>query len=133
MEEIGMLSAINIGDVFTSSKKITEHDVKTFADLSGDHNPLHLDAKFASTSMFKQRVAHGMLTASLISAALSSITGTVILTYVCFSFEKPVYMGDTLTARVVVVNVEGSKVNLNAEVLRGTERVLSGTVKILRK
>ena len=66
-----MLSTINTGDVFTSSKKITEHDVKTFADLSGDHNPLHLDAKFASTSMFKQRVAHGMLTASLISAALA--------------------------------------------------------------
>jgi 3-hydroxybutyryl-CoA dehydratase len=124
---------VKVGDQFSTHKQVTENDIKLFADLSGDHNPLHLDADFASRSMFKQRVAHGMLTASLISAALASMPGTIILTNVCLSFEKPVHIGDKLTARVTVTNVQNSKVDLNAEVLRGADTVLSGTAKILRK
>ncbi len=124
---------VKVGDQFSTHKQVTENDIKMFADLSGDHNPLHLDADFASRSMFKQRVAHGMLTASLISAALASMPGTIILTNICLSFEKPVYIGDKLAARVTVANVQNSKVDLNAEVLRGADTVLSGTAKILRK
>jgi 3-hydroxybutyryl-CoA dehydratase len=124
---------VKVGDQFSTHKQVTENDIKLFADLSGDHNPLHLDADFASRSMFKQRVAHGMLTASLISAALASMPGTIILTNICLSFEKPVYIGDKLAARVTVTNVQNSKVDLNAEVLRGADTVLSGTAKILRK
>jgi 3-hydroxybutyryl-CoA dehydratase len=124
---------VKVGDQFSTHKQVTENDIKLFADLSGDHNPLHLDADFASRSMFKQRVAHGMFTASLISAALASMPGTIILTNICLSFEKPVYIGDKLTARVTVTNVQSSKVDLNAEVLRGIDTVLSGTTKILRK
>jgi 3-hydroxybutyryl-CoA dehydratase len=124
---------VEVGDQFSTHKQVTENDIKLFADLSGDHNPLHLDADFASRSMFKQRVAHGMLTASLISAALASIPGTIILTNICLSFEKPVHIGDKLTARVTITNVQNSKVDLNAEVLRGADTVLSGTAKILRK
>jgi len=124
---------VKIGDQFSTHKQVTENDIKLFADLSGDHNPLHLDADFASRSMFKQRVAHGMLTASLISAALASMPGTIILTNISLSFEKPVHIGDRLTARVTVTNVQNSNVDLNAEVLRGIDTVLSGTAKILRK
>ena len=124
---------VKVGDQFSTHKQVTENDIKLFADLSGDHNPLHLDAGFASRSMFKQRVAHGMLTASLISAALTSMPSTIILTNICLSFEKPVYIGDKLAARVTVTNVQNSKVDLNAEVLRGADTVLSGTAKILRK
>ncbi|MCJ7718931.1 hypothetical protein MUO69_03245 [Candidatus Bathyarchaeota archaeon] len=124
---------VKVGDQFSTHKQVTENDIKLFADLSGDHNPLHLDADFASRSMFKQRVAHGMLAASLISAALASMPGTIILTNICLSFEKPVHIGDKLTARVTVTNVQNSKVDLNAEVLRGIDTVLSGTTKILRK
>jgi len=124
---------VRVGDQFFSYKHITEQDIKLFADVSGDHNPLHLDAEFASKTMFKQRVAHGMLTASLISAALASMPGTIILTCVCLSFEKPVYIGDNITAKVTVSKIENSKVHLDAEVVRGTDRVLSGTVKILKK
>jgi 3-hydroxybutyryl-CoA dehydratase len=124
---------VKVGDQFSTHKQVTENDIKLFADLSGDHNPLHLDADFASRSMFKQRVAHGMLTASLISTALASMPGTIILTSICLSFEKPVHIGDKLTARVTVTNVQNSKVDLNAEVLRGADTVLSGTAKILRK
>jgi 3-hydroxybutyryl-CoA dehydratase len=124
---------VKVGDQFSTNKQVTENDVKLFADLSGDHNPLHLDAGFASRSIFRQRVAHGMLTASLISAALASMPGTIILTNINLSFEKPVYIGDKLAARVTVTNVQNSKVDLNAEVLRGADTVLSGTAKILRK
>jgi 3-hydroxybutyryl-CoA dehydratase len=124
---------VKVGDQFSTNKQVTENDVKLFADLSGDHNPLHLDAGFASRSIFRQRVAHGMLTASLISAALASMPGTIILTNINLSFEKPVYIGDKLAARVTVTNVQNNKVDLNAEVLRGADTVLSGTAKILRK
>jgi len=128
-----MSMELKIGDQFVSHKHVTERDVELFADVSGDHNPLHMDAAFASTSMFKQRIAHGMLTASLISTALASIPGTIILTYICLSFEKPVYIGDNLIAKVTVRKIEDSKVYLDAEVTRDTYRVLSGNVKILKR
>jgi 3-hydroxybutyryl-CoA dehydratase len=125
--------AIKIEDQFFSQKHVTEEDVKLFADISGDHNPLHLDAEFASKTMFKQRIIHGMLTASLISAALASMPGTIILLNFCLSFEKPVYIGDDLTAKVTVKKIENSKIYLDAEVTRGKDRVVSGTVKILKR
>ena len=87
---------VKVRDQFSTHKQVTENDIKLFADLSGDHNPLHLDADFASRSMFKQRVAHGMLAASLISAALASMPGTIILTNICLSFEKPVHSARAL-------------------------------------
>lgn len=129
-----MLStSIKVGDQFISRKKITGEDIKSFADISGDHNPLHLDADFASKSMFKQIVAHGMLTASLISAALASIPGTIILLNFSLAFEKPVYIDDSLTAKVTIKKVEGSKIYLDAEVTRGSDRVVSGSAVILRR
>jgi 3-hydroxybutyryl-CoA dehydratase len=83
--------------------------------------------------MFKQIVAHGMLTASLISAALASIPGTIILLNFSLAFEKPVYIDDSLTAKVTVKKVEGSKMYLDAEVTRGSDRVVSGSAVILRR
>jgi 3-hydroxybutyryl-CoA dehydratase len=127
------LVQLKVGDQFTSRKLITEEDIRLFADISGDHNPLHLDAAFASGSIFKQRVAHGMLTASLVSTALASIPGTIILLQISLTFEKPVYIGDNLTAKVTVNKIENSKVCLDAEVTKSTSRVLSGTAVILRK
>jgi 3-hydroxybutyryl-CoA dehydratase len=124
---------LKIGDEFFFHKHVTEQDVQLFADISGDHNPLHMDEEFACTTMFKQRVVHGILTASLISTALASMPGTIILTYISLTFEKPVYIGDNLTAKVVIRKIEGSKVYLDAEVTRDIDRVLSGNVKILKR
>ena len=59
----------------TYEKQITHDDVQAFADISGDHNPIHLDDEFAKDSIFGERVAHGMLTASHISAALVRLAG----------------------------------------------------------
>jgi len=128
-----MSMELKIGDQFINYKHVTEQDVKLFADISGDHNPLHMDAEFASTSMFKQRIVHGMLTASLISTALASMPGTIIITHIGMTFEKPVYIGDNLIAKVTVRKIEDSKVYLDAEVTRDTDRVLSGNVKILKR
>ena len=100
MKRKAMSMELKIGDEFFSYKHVTEQDVKLFADISGDHNPLHMNAEFASKTMFKQRIVHGMLTASLIATALASMPGTIILTYIGLSFEKPVYIGDNLTAKV---------------------------------
>ena len=63
---------INIGDKASMTKTVSEHDVYTFAGVSGDFNPVHIDAEFAKTTMFKERIAHGMLSAGFISAVLGT-------------------------------------------------------------
>lgn len=125
--------AVRVDDQFFSSKRITDDDVRLFADISGDHNPLHLDAEFASTTMFKRRIVHGVLTVSLISAALASMPGMIILLNFSLSFEKPVYINDDLTAIVTVRSIQDGKIHMAAEVTRGNDRVVSGTVDVLRR
>jgi 3-hydroxybutyryl-CoA dehydratase len=61
---------LQIGDVFSTSKQITDAVVRAFAELSGDYNPIHLDEEFAAKTRFKRRIAHGMISGALISAVL---------------------------------------------------------------
>ncbi len=127
--------SVRLGQQFITHKQITERDILLFAEISGDRNPLHLNDEFARKSLFKQRVAHGMLTASLISATLSSIPGTIILTYECLDFERPVYIGDFVAAKATITTIEGSRLSLDVEVIKENDgtRVVSGIVKILKK
>jgi 3-hydroxybutyryl-CoA dehydratase len=96
-----------VGDTTTFSKTITEADILLFAAVSGDHYPLHVDAEYAKTTRFGQRAAHGMLTASL----LSTVNGLMLQKpggiYVEQSvrFRRPVFIGDTLTARAEVTEL----------------------------
>jgi acyl dehydratase len=102
---------IQIGDVAERSKTITDEDVRVFADLTGDHNPVHLDDQYASATRFKRRVVHGMLTASLISSVLANRLpgeGTVYLSQ-SLKFVAPVYLDDTVTARVTVTEIREDK------------------------
>ena len=95
---------IEVGQVAEVSKTFTEQDVVAFAELSLDTNPIHLDEAYASTTIFKKRIVHGILSSSLISAALATKlpgAGSIYLGQE-LSFQKPVYFGDTLTARVEV-------------------------------
>jgi len=124
---------LKVGDKFTFQSRMDAEKVQLFADVSGDHNPLHLDAEFAAKSMFKRRVVHGMLTASLVSAALASMPGTVVLTRVSFDFVKPVFIDDELTACVTVVKDEGNKLTLDAEVSNKLGMVLKGFAVVLRR
>jgi 3-hydroxybutyryl-CoA dehydratase len=98
---------IRIGDTASFSKTISEHDVYTFAGITGDFNTVHINKQEAEKSVFKHRIAHGMLTGSLISAVLGSKLpgeGTVYLEQ-DLKFKAPVYFGDTCTAHVEVVEI----------------------------
>jgi len=93
-----------VGDRASFTKTITEDDVDTFAELIGDFNPLHVDEAFARQSRFGGRIAHGVFTTGLISAALGNELpgpGGIYLSQE-IKFLAPVYLGDTITAVVEV-------------------------------
>lgn len=94
------------GDTASITKTITDDDIRKFADASGDHNPLHLDDEFAKTTRFGRRIAHGMLSASLISAVIAGDLpgeGSIYLAQT-LQFVAPVFPDDTVTARVTIVS-----------------------------
>ena len=95
--------AIEVGAKEVVSRIITQQDVETFARITGDYNPLHLEEDFADRTIFKGRIVHGMLVASLISAALSRFDGVVVYLSQNLSFLKPVRAGDRIEATVEVV------------------------------
>lgn len=96
---------IKIGDTASRTKTITDDTLKAFAEASGDFNPIHLDEDYAATTQFGRRIAHGMLTASIISAVLANDfpgPGTIYLGQ-DIKFKAPVFIGDTITATVEVI------------------------------
>lgn len=99
------IDQLNIGDRASISKLITERDVIRFAELTGDINPLHMDKLYAEQTVFGERIAHGMLTASLISAVLGIKLPGPGNIYVSQSlkFRAPVKFGDIIEAEVEVV------------------------------
>lgn len=93
---------INIGDTASFTKTMSETDIYLFAGITGDLNPAHVDAVTAADGMFKQRIAHGMLSGSFISTVLAMKLpgpGTIYLGQE-LSFRGPVFIGDTITAKV---------------------------------
>jgi len=102
---------IKVGDQASLSKTITEHDILTFAGVSMDFNPVHVDAEYAKNSLFKERIAHGMLSASFISAVLGTTLpgpNTIYLSQE-LKFTAPVKIGDTVTATVTVTEKRDDK------------------------
>lgn len=96
---------ITVGQTASYSKTVDEDGVKMFAALSGDVNPVHLDDGFAAGTMFKQRIAHGMFTGGLISAAIAMELpgpGTIYFRQE-LSFRLPVFLGDTITVSLEVI------------------------------
>ena len=95
---------IQVGMQAELSKLISDADVRTFAEISGDRNPVHLDDDYAAGTVFKRRIAHGALTGALISAVLGQVLpgpGTIYLSQ-SMKFKAPVYIDDTITAKVEV-------------------------------
>ena len=126
----------SIGDSAEITKTIEQADVDAFAAVTGDHNPIHIDEAFAKTTRFGRRIAHGMLTASLISSVLANRLpgeGSVYLGQT-LQFVAPVFPGDQITARVTVKEIREDKpiakldtvcVNQRGEtVIRGEATVL---------
>lgn len=104
-------SALEVGDKGSFTKTITEADVVHFADASGDCNPVHLDEEYARHTRFGHRIAHGVLSAGLISAALGTELpglGTIFVE-LHIRFVKPVFLGDTVTANLTVAEIVNPK------------------------
>lgn len=102
---------LKLGETASTGKTITEADILLFAAVSTDTNPVHINEEAAAGSLFKQRVAHGMLSAGLISAVLGTKLpgpGTIYLSQT-LRFRAPVKIGDTVTATVEVTALDAAK------------------------
>jgi len=102
---------IKVGDSASFAKTITEADVALYAGLVGDFNPLHIDAEYARQSMFKERIAHGMLVSGLISAVMGMQLPGPNTLYLGqeLKFTAPVKLGDTVTATATVTEKRDDK------------------------
>jgi 3-hydroxybutyryl-CoA dehydratase len=102
---------IQVGDKASRAKTISESDVYLFAGITGDFNPIHVNAEYAKESLFKERVVHGILTTGLISAVIGTQlpgTDTIYLSQKV-DFKAPVKIGDTVTAEVEVLEKKDAK------------------------
>jgi 3-hydroxybutyryl-CoA dehydratase len=105
------IEEIKIGDAAQFSKTVTETDIILYAGITGDFNPMHIDKEYAEKTMFKSRIAHGMLSAGFISTLLGMHLpgpGTIYMKQE-LNFLAPVRIGDTLTARAEVKEIIESK------------------------
>lgn len=102
---------LTIGVKASRTKTITDEMIRTFAELSGDRNPVHLDDAYAATTRFGRRIAHGMIAAGLISATIANDLpgpGAVYLGQ-SLQFKAPVFPGDSVTATVEVRAIRADK------------------------
>ncbi len=110
------ISEMEVGDKASFSKTVSEADVYMFAGVTGDMNPVHVNREFAAGTMFKKPIAHGVLGLGFISNVLGTqIPGPgAIYMKQAIRFTKPVYVGDTITASVEVIekNVAKNQVRL---------------------
>lgn len=100
-----------VGDSIKETRTITDQDVREYARLSGDSNPIHIDDAYAEKTRFKRRIAHGMLVASMITklAGMKLPGPGSIYVSQTFKFKGPCYVGDTVTAELTVTNVRSDK------------------------
>ena len=106
-----MKKNLKIGDKASRSKIFTEEDVKRFAEVSTDKNPIHLDEEYAKNTIFKQRIVHGMLVGSLFSGILGCDLpgeGTIYMGQT-LSFKAPVPLNEKVTATVELTNIREDK------------------------
>ena len=105
------LEDIKVGMIESYSQTITDADIKSFAGISGDRNPVHLDEAYAESSRFKKRIAHGMLSSSFFSALFGTKLPGKGCIYVAqnLKFRKPVYIGDTVIATIEVKSINLDK------------------------
>lgn len=105
------MPTLQVGARAARTCTITDQTIRSFAEVTGDNNPVHLDDEYAEKTRFGRRIAHGMIAAGLISATLANDLpgpGTVYLSQT-LKFKLPVYPGDTVTATVEVLSVRPDK------------------------
>ena len=130
------MAELYIGQEAEASKCFTMEEVRQFAGLSGDDNPLHVDEEYAEKGRFGRCVVHGILVSGVISKVLGTQlpgAGSIYLEQ-NLSFRKPVYVGDTVTARIRITEIQPEKkiITLETNVYDQEEKcVILGTAKIL--
>ena len=116
-------------------RKITEKDIDNFAKLTGDNNPVHTNLDFAKKTIFKQKVAHGFLSASLISSLIATKLpgpGSIYLSQ-NLKFFAPVFIDDLVIVKVTVKEIdhEKKKVKLQTECFKNEKKIISGEAIVL--
>ena len=129
------IEKIKVGQSAEFLKLISEEDIKQFARLTGDNNPIHLDDEYAKKTMFKKRIAHGLLTASFISTVIATKLpgqGSIYLDQ-SLKFLAPVYIGNQIRIFVKVTkkNIEKRIVTLSTEVYVSEKKIITGEARIL--
>ena len=102
------LEDLTVGQSAEARRTVTADDVDRFAAVSGDHNPVHVDAAFAATTQFKTRIAHGMLAGAIISALLGDELpgpGAIYISQT-MKFRRPIHIGDEVTTRVEIIAID---------------------------
>lgn len=129
------LEDLSVGMSATFSKTLTDADIVMFSGVSGDTNPVHLDEEYAKTTLFKGRISHGMLSAGFISAVLGTKLPGPGCIYIsqALRFKAPVRPGETVTARVTVMEIfpEKSRVILQTQCLVGDTVVIDGEATVM--
>ena len=128
------LEELTVGMQASYRHTLSDADIVAFAELTGDHNPLHLDEEFARRTRFKGRIAHGMLSASFISTVIAQLPGpgTIYLSQ-SLNFRAPVRIGDTVEAQATVTEIDAAKKRVRlATVCRvGTVVVIDGEALVV--
>jgi 3-hydroxybutyryl-CoA dehydratase len=128
---------IKIGDDASLSRTITEAHIVNYAGITGDFNPVHVDAEYAGKSMFGERIAHGMLMAGLISAVLGTQLPGPNSIYLGqdLKFKAPVKIGDTVTVVVTVTEKREDKPIMKLQTTVTNQRgevVVDGTAVLMK-
>ncbi len=106
-----LFSELYVGQKDSLQKTFTDEDVRKFAEITTDVNPIHLDEEYAKTSIFGRRIAHGILVSGLISAVIANVLpgpGSIYMGQE-LRFTAPVFLGDTITAEVEVAELRADK------------------------
>ncbi|MDO1557988.1 MaoC family dehydratase [Brevundimonas sp. 2R-24] len=134
-----ILDELSVGQTEALVREITEDRIQRFAEASDDFNPVHMDEAYASRTAYRGRIAHGLLSASFVSAVVGTRLpgpGSIYLQQTV-AFHKPVRIGDQVTARVTVIDIDqaSARVTLKTECLVDGEPVLDGeaVIRVPRK
>lgn len=136
MKDENMSTDLKPGDSFSIQRHVTDDLVRKFAELSGDHNPLHLDEEFAKGTRFGRRIAHGMLSGAFISAVLGYEFKQRKIVYLSqtMKFIAPVFIDDTVTAAATVKRIREDKPVIILETVctnQNGETVVTGEAAIM--
>lgn len=128
------INELKVGMQASYSQTITDADVKAFAGLSGDNNPVHMSDEFAEKSAFKKRLAHGMLSSMFFSQLLGTKLpgpGTIYVSQ-NLNFKRPVYIGDTVNATITIerIDLEKKRVFFDTQCTVAGKTVIAGNAEI---